>query len=123
MKTLLFRSLVLLLASCFLSLVWAEDAGAVKDRMEQRLAQVDALKEKGVVGENNQGLLEIRGAAGDAAAIVDAENNDRLSIYAAVARKTGSTADQVGRKRAARIAQYSRSGVWVQDESGSWRQK
>ena len=96
--------------------------GAVKARMEQRLAQVDALKETGAIGENNRGFLEIRGG-GDAGAIVSAENKDREIVYAAVAQKTGSTADLVGRKRAARIAQNSRSGVWVQDEGGNWKKK
>jgi hypothetical protein len=123
MKTFFLRSMFFLAAFCLISLVRAEDVGVVKARMEQRLAQVDALKEKGTVGENNRGLLENRGGGGDAVAVVAAENKDREKIYAAVAQKTGSTADQVGRKRAARIAQNSRPGVWLQDEAGIWKKK
>lgn len=123
MKLFFLRSVFFLFAVCLVSLVRAEDAGTVKARMEQRLAQVDALKEKGAVGENNRGFLEIRGGGGDAGAVVAAENKDRETVYAAVAQKTGSTTDQVGRKRAARIEQTSRAGVWVQDEAGGWKKK
>ena len=121
MKTIFLRRAFFLFALCLVSLVRAEDVSAVKAQMEQRLPQVDALKAQGVVGENNRGFLEVRG--GDAGAVVAAENKDRENDYAAVAQKTGSTADQVGKKRAAKIAQNSRAGVWVQDEAGNWKKK
>ena len=40
--------------------------GMNADRQHQRLSQVDALKSKGAVGENNRGLLEARGQGIDA---------------------------------------------------------
>jgi len=40
----------------------AQDMNAVRQRMEQRLSSLDALKDKGLVGENNRGYLEARGA-------------------------------------------------------------
>jgi hypothetical protein len=89
--------------------------------MEQRIAEVDALKAKGAIGENNRGYLEARG--GDAGAVVAAENKDREAVYAALAKQTGSSADQVGRARAKQIAQRSRAGEWIQDERGEWKQK
>lgn len=95
----------------------------MKARMDQRLAQVDALKEQGAVGENNRGFLESRGGGGDSGAVVSAENQDREIVYAALAQKTGSSVDKVGKARAAKIAQNSRSGVWVQDEAGNWKKK
>jgi hypothetical protein len=123
MKTFFIRSLFFAFALCLVSLVRAESVDAVKARMAQRLAQVDGLKEQGAVGENNRGFLEVRGGPAEAGAVVSAENKDREIVYAAVAQKTGITAEQVGQKRAARLAQASRSGVWVQDESGSWKKK
>lgn len=121
MKTFVFRSVFFVLALSFVALLKAEDLGAVRGRMDQRLAQVDALKAQGAVGENNRGFLEIRGAGGDAGAVVAAENKDREIVYTALAQKTGSSSDKVGRARARQIAQHSRSGVWVQDEAGNWK--
>jgi uncharacterized protein YdbL (DUF1318 family) len=101
----------------------AQDLGAIKQRMEARISALDALKSSGAVGENNQGLVEVREAQGDAAAVVAAENADRQAVYEAIARKTGSSAAAVGGARAKQIAAGSKSGVWVQKEDGSWAKK
>ena len=123
MKTIFLRIVFLVTALCLVSVVRAEDVGAIKARVEQRLPQVDALKEKGAVGENNRGFLEVRDGSADAAAVVAAENKDREALYTSVAQKTGSSVVNVGKARAAKIAQNSRAGVWVQDEAGNWKQK
>lgn len=123
MKTTFLRIMFLIAALCLFSAVRAEDIGAVKARVEQRIPQVDSLKEKGVVGENNHGFLEVRGSSSDASAVVAAENKDREALYAAVAQRTGSSAVAVGKARAAKIAQNSSSGVWVQDDLGNWKKK
>ncbi|MFT3780386.1 MAG: YdbL family protein [Nibricoccus sp.] len=122
MKKILFSTFFFLLAFGFVAAVRAEDLGAVKTRMAQRLSQVDGMKAKGVVGENNRGLLEARGAGADAA-VISAENSDREVVYAALAKQTGTSADQVGRVRAKQIAQRASAGEWIQDESGAWRKK
>jgi uncharacterized protein YdbL (DUF1318 family) len=102
----------------------AENLGAVKQRMAQRLPQIDALKDRGAVGENNRGFLEARGPlAGNENAAVSAENADRTEVYGALAQQTGSSADQVGRARAKRIAESSHAGVWLQEEGGRWYRK
>jgi uncharacterized protein YdbL (DUF1318 family) len=92
--------------------------------MEQRLPSVGAAKDKGVAGENNRGYLEARGApaAGDQQ-VIQAENTDRRQVYAAIASETGSSADEVGRKRAAQLAELARPGHWVQGADESWRRK
>jgi uncharacterized protein YdbL (DUF1318 family) len=92
--------------------------------MEQRLPSVGAAKDKGVAGENNRGVLEARGApaAGDQQ-VIQAENTDRRQVYAAIASEIGSSADEVGRKRAAQLAELARPGHWVQGADGSWRRK
>jgi uncharacterized protein YdbL (DUF1318 family) len=101
----------------------AEDLGSIRARMEQRLSQIDALKAKGALGENNRGFLEVRAAAPGADAVALAENNDRTTVYTAVAQKTGATADTVGRARAGKIAAISPAGVWLQHETGGWYKK
>ena len=99
----------------------AEDATL---RMKDRLAQVDALKSDGSVGENAAGFLEPRLSLGPRQlSIVEAENKDRKIIYSEVARKTGQTADVVGQQRALRIAEIAGSGVWLEKPEGDWYQK
>ena len=102
----------------------AEDLGAVKARMEQRIAPLNELKSRGVVGENNQGFLEARGGASPAdQQIIGAENADRRTVYADIAAKTGASPSAVGKHRAQQIAGIAQSGHWIQDPSGTWRQK
>jgi uncharacterized protein YdbL (DUF1318 family) len=76
--------------------------------MEQRLPSVGAAKDKGVAGDQQ---------------VIQAENTDRRQVYAAIASETGSSADEVGRKRAAQLAELARPGHWVQGADGSWRRK
>lgn len=102
----------------------AQNLKAERQRMEQRLASIDALKDRGAVGENNRGYLEARtNLAADAAQLVSAENADRSAVYGALAQKTGTSAEQVGRARAKQIAQNSKPGVWIQHDNGQWQKK
>ena len=101
----------------------AQDLGAVKARMAQRLAKLDELKAKGAVGENNRGFVEARAGDPAAGAVISAENSDRESVYAALAKQTGTSADQVARARAKQIASGSAAGGWVQKEDGAWHKK
>lgn len=104
--------------------VSGQSAAELQRRMRDRLPQLDELKEKGVVGENNRGFVEIR-ERGDAAAgtLVSDENRDREEVYALIARQTGASPEDVGKARAKDIAARSKSGVWVQDEAGRWARK
>jgi uncharacterized protein YdbL (DUF1318 family) len=122
MKT---RLITLFAALCLVAVTaFAENAGDIRRRMEQRLPAIDKLKGAEAIGENNRGLLEVRGTgATDAATVVTEENRDRGAVYALIAKETGATADSVGRARAKQIAANSRPGVWVQDESGAWKKK
>jgi len=124
MKTLFVRLCwVLALGLALAPLARAQDLGAIKQRMEARIPALDALKNGGSVGETNQGLVEVRAVQGDAAAVVAAENADRLGVYEVIARKTGSTVAAVGGARAKQIAAGSKAGVWVQKEDGTWAKK
>ena len=104
--------------------VRAQDLGAIKARMEQRLGSVNEMKDRGVAGENNRGFLEARGnASGGDQQVISDENSDRRAVYAALAQQTGATPDAVGRQRAQQIAGIAKSGHGLQDQNGSWRQK
>jgi uncharacterized protein YdbL (DUF1318 family) len=97
-------------------------AQGVKERMAARLAAIDDLKARGVVGENHRGFLEFVGAVeqGD---LVAAENADRRQVYAAIAQQTGTTPEVVGRRRALQSAENSRPGVRLQRPDGTWYTK
>ena len=99
---------------------WAED---VKARMRERLPVLVDLKARGVVGENNQGFLEMLKGQTEKQNVVAAENQDRKSIYAQIAQKTGTDIQVVGQRRAIQIGEKAAPGEWLQDGSGKWRQK
>ena len=124
MKTLFLRLLLVLgLFSATIASVRAEDLGAVKSRMTKRLSALDSWKSQGAIGENNRGLVELRGANAEAGDVVAAENRDREVVYAALAQQTGSTAETVARARAKQIQAGSPPGVWFNLENGDWIQK
>jgi uncharacterized protein YdbL (DUF1318 family) len=98
-------------------------AADIKTRMKQRLPVIIELKTKGIVGENNAGYLEFVGAKREKADVVAAENEDRQTVYAAIAKQQGTTAELVGKRRALQIAKKANPGEWVQDAGGNWLQK
>jgi len=121
---LLFISALFFVAPALVSpLKAAEDLQAVRARMEQRLPTIDDLKAQGAIGENNRGLLEVRSGGGNASSVVSAENRDREIVYAEIAKKNNTSAEQVGRARARRIAANSAPGVWLQRDNGEWYRK
>ena len=98
-------------------------ADSIKQRMIDRLPVVKDLKARGIVGENNLGFLEFIGGQREKADVVKAENRDRKSVYDAIAKKQGTTAEVVGKHRAAQIAAKARAGELLQDGNGKWYQK
>jgi len=99
---------------------WAQD---IKARMKDRLPQIVDLKTRGVVGENNQGYLEMLKGQTEKQDVVQAENNDRRAIYEHIAKKTGADVAVVGQRRAIQIAEKASAGEWLQDASGNWYKK
>ena len=126
MKNSFFRYLTLaavLFVGAAATTVRAEDLPAIKARMSQRLGKIDAHKASGAIGENNRGFVEVRGGGGDSASVVAEENHDREQVYAAIAKETGKSSDDVGKRRAQQLAASSAKGVWVQAPDGAWAKK
>lgn len=98
-------------------------ADDIKTRMKNRLPVIKELKAKGIVGEGNKGYLQFVGGNKAKADVVAAENKDRKTVYAAIAKQQGTTAELVGKRRAVQIAKKANKGEWVQDVSGKWLQK
>ncbi|MDP3070939.1 MAG: YdbL family protein [Opitutaceae bacterium] len=127
MKTTAFLRSALLVAALLagpIAVRAADDLGAVKARMSQRVGAVSAAKARQVAGENNQGYLEVRGqaTAAEQKTIAD-ENADRRAVYQALAAQTGTTPETVGKHRAQQLAGLAQRGEWFQDAGGTWRQK
>lgn len=120
-----FFSVLLALVACFAisPVAFAANAAQAKAQMRERVATIDKLKLAEAVGENNRGLLEVRKAEGDAAAVVEAENRDRSAVFADTAARTGSTPEAVAKAFARQVAAASASGVWLQREDGTWYKK
>lgn len=126
MKASLFWRILFLLAMLGLGTTAgrASDLDAAKGRMAQRQGAVDALRNRGAAGENFRGFLEARGAATAAdQKVIGEENADRRAVYAELAAQTNTSVEQIGRGRAQQIAAKASPGVWIQDPSGTWRQK
>ncbi|NNG00110.1 MAG: YdbL family protein [Desulfobacteraceae bacterium] len=99
------------------------DGQSIKERIKARLPEIIKLKAKGILGENNQGYLEFVGAAKEKEDVVAAENKDRRTVYAAIAKKTGAPIENVGMRRAIQLADKAKPGEWIQDKAGKWKQK
>lgn len=112
--------LLMLIVFFFGSVSLAQD---IKTRMIERKPAIDALKDQGIVGENNKGFLEFVGSNRAKEEMVSAENDDRQKIYNAIAKQQGTTADLVGNRRAVQIEEKGESGQWFQDSEGKWYKK
>ncbi|MCK9174835.1 MAG: YdbL family protein [Desulforhopalus sp.] len=117
-----FYTLILFLTLALLFASTAAQAGDIKQQMAARLPAITNLKNSGIVGENNQGLLKFRGPKTEEK-LVAAENNDRISVYAAIAKSQKVSAALVGQRRAAQIAEKGSSGQKFQRPDGSWYTK
>ncbi len=104
--------------------VWAQSPEDLERAMGARLPAINALKLEGLLGENNQGLLEARGALSDEQRkVLSAENEDRSRLYRLIAERTGASPNLVGAHRAKALAERSTRGVWLQDAQGRWYRK
>lgn len=108
------------------------------EEMKGRLPVLDQLRDNGIVGETNQGLVTVRDPAriGDRQGVVDAENASRKTVITGMARailkqagqsETPATMGQVLGKAAVTYAQTkqeaARPGWWIQLANGRWVQK
>ena len=101
----------------------ADDAATIKKNMAERKPKIETLKKAGTVGENKDGYLEAMKDAKLEDAdkkLLEDENKDRKVVYAAIAKKEGSTVDKVGELRAKQIRSKANEGDYIQGEDGKW---
>ena len=68
---------------------------AALDSRRERFEQVRAYKEKGVIGENNHGYVELLSEDSGAKALVEAENMDRRLIYKAIVEQNNLASSEL----------------------------
>lgn len=97
-----------------------------------RLAEIQALKDQRLVGENHAGYLEIRkappGKFGEyVRQTVDDENNDRARLIERLAKERNATVADAERQQAEVFRKSAFQGEWIEvpDAEGkfAWKQK
>ncbi len=121
------RNTAALLGGLLLLAVFVQaESVEMKERFLQRQPLLEEMKDQGWIGENNLGFLVFMSEAGqnkENSKIVNAENQDRKSVYAEIAAKVNASAEAVGKRRAVQIAALAAVGHWLQDADGNWVQK
>ena len=117
LKKIIFSLTILLLVS---GAAFSDDLAS---RMQERRPVIEALKAKGIVGENNQGYLGFVTGVEEQADLVAAQNEDRRKGYEIVAQKQGVATEKIAQVRAAYYAKKTKSGEYYQDMSGTWIKK
>ncbi len=82
---------------------------------KDRKSQLISLETDGVLGENKLGMVEARGSADPSIkALMDAENNDRMVIYKAIAAKNGISVEEVQKMYAKKLQDSANPGAPVE---------
>lgn len=95
-------------------------------RRKDRLAELSSWQAKGIIGENKNALVEIKipqGADSPVNKIVAEENADRMIIYQSIAKKNGTSVEEVQRLYAKRLQAAAPSGTAVETADGEWKVK
>ena len=102
----------------------ATAAAERRERMMARRTLLNEAKAAEWIGENNAGLIEFRitpsETGAEVQAAVAAENKDRQEIFRTIAERQNTTAEVVGRRFAARVAERARVGTLRQTAEGNW---
>ncbi|MBC8208755.1 MAG: YdbL family protein [Desulfobulbaceae bacterium] len=99
------------------------EAQSVKERMAARLPIINALKDQGIIGEDNQGFLQYRSVNQPDKQVIDTENDDRQSVYLLIGEKEMAPPLLVGQRRAQKLVELAKPGHWLQNKFGRWYQK
>ena len=104
------------------------DVQKVLNHRKARAHELQALKAKGLIGENNKGFITILKPSlqPKEKTLVDAENHDRKFIYNTVAAQNHLGSEglaKVEKEFAKTHRDRARKGDLIQDPSGKWAQK
>jgi uncharacterized protein YdbL (DUF1318 family) len=100
--------------------------GELQERFKKRLPDIREAKAAGKIGETRPGLLEPvdeKKLDDKLRKLMDEENTDRKELYKLIATKEKTTEDKVAERAAARNYERARSGEYLKDKDGAWKQK
>lgn len=101
-----------------------EDMRNARDRILERLPEIENLWNRGLTVETNEGFVSARSSLNRTQIqLIQQENRDRSTLYSYIARKTGTDLFQVSRERALQIAEMAKNGLWIQADNGDWKRK
>jgi uncharacterized protein YdbL (DUF1318 family) len=95
----------------------APDVKEAALRRKDRVSELVSWQEKGVIGENKSGLLEIRNSNASGVSLeqlVKAENEDRMIIYKALAAKNNTTIEEIQKIYAGRLQEKASQGTPIE---------
>lgn len=105
----------------FVSEAYAQDLSpeveAAAIRRRDRLQDLSAWEQKGVIGENKLGLVEVRNSKSADASVeelIKSENADRMIIYQAVAAKNGTSVEEVQKLYAKKLQASAPAGTPIE---------
>ena len=102
----------------------ADRLDELKGRFEGRYPEVRRYKDEGKVGETMAGFVEVVKDADDRVRkLLDEENADRRELYRLIAEKEKTTPEKVAERNAARNYVKAKSGDYLKNREGQWRQK
>ncbi len=106
---------------------------AIKDSIKVRSDAIKPFMDRGNIGIGADGLLAIRNTDGlnlkeraETKQLVDAENRDRESLYAEIAKANNIPKESIPKIKAIFARSWldqARPGWWIQDGQGSWKKK
>lgn len=105
---------------------------ALKESIKERSAAIRPFMDRGNIGIAQDGLLAIRTDGlnlkerAETKQLVDAENRDRESLYAEIAKANNISKDSIPKIKAIFARSWleqSRPGWWIQDGQGNWKKK
>lgn len=102
--------------------VMIEAGGAVMGR-KARYQALSSAEASGRIGENKSGFVELRAAGDGDAALVSAENSDRMTIYRSIAQKNSAALSEVQKLYANKLQANAPSGTPIESASGEWSTK
>lgn len=103
------RWLVIVFAACLSFSAWALD--------------LQQAKQRGLVGEQLNGLVGVVQASPEVAAVVNDINRKRLAGYQDIAQNTGTSLSLVQSRAGQYNIERTPSGYYIQLADGSWRKK
>jgi uncharacterized protein YdbL (DUF1318 family) len=106
---------------------------ALKASIKERFDSLRPLYDKGVLGETNDGLLDLRSSEGlslkekaDAKKLVNAENSDRENLYLEITKANDLPADTMTQTKEIFAGSWQKNagkGWWIQKPNGDWVKK